>query len=399
MSRLFSDPADSGTVEATPSSEASTEESVPKAEPEGSEETKGLPEDGTGSTESEDGSADADIEALIQQFAKEHHLDLEDEHQKLIAKRLADKEAMIQKLQKGAAATGAKESKNYLADFQKKLDGEAAAAAEDTEETPEVTPTEKLKEEVVAAPSDRLKLNDIGDVWENGEQAAEAYNAAWQEGNYRKASEIETSLFKRRMLSIGLPFTMMAMEKRLESFKSELLQKDLGDVLPSVRRSVQQEQQSQAHEMAVTELKSIPGLKPIVDTMFDADSEEPLIVDGEKFPNSPLNRVLAENDELLKINVEHKDPIKAKALTLHARFLAAAKLIKAGQNKGISRDEAKDLVRTGATIAKRENGQDRVRQGLNAGSGATGLGKPKTEKTYVDTLVDLPGNKLSRLFE
>ena len=64
----------------------------------------------------------------------------------------------------------------------------------------------------------------------------------------------------------------------------------------------------------------------------------------------------------------------------------------------ITGTKARELVDAGAQMAKRESAEGRVRQTLNAGSGASGR-TPPASKNYAQELNNIEGtNVLSRLF-
>ena len=110
---------------------------------------------------------------------------------------------------------------------------------------------------------------------------------------------------------------------------------------------------------------------------------------GQEFPNTPLNRLLVKHPEIMQITATHTDPKKAERSSFIARYKLAYQMFKQSKG-GVAADTAKALVEAGRTAKDRE-AADRTRQGINAGSGTSGLGGDKSPKSYVAQLNSLPG--------
>jgi hypothetical protein len=163
-----------------------------------------------------------------------------------------------------------------------------------------------------------------------------------------------------------------------------LMQEQLGDVIPVMRQQTVERQVEANREFAIQQLEQ-GGLQDIR-TMFKPDSEQPLVVDGQEYDNTPMNRAMLQYPWLTNIVVTHENPAVAQRLTLIERYRAAGTLARAqqpatgqpvgaqpqAQATGIPADQARQLMAAGAEQARREQ-EDRARQSINSGPGATAL--------------------------
>ncbi|HUT24223.1 MAG TPA: hypothetical protein VM492_07785 [Sumerlaeia bacterium] len=354
-------------------------------EPEAGEESTA---DATGEEGGEAGEGEEDVDALIEQFAKEMGLDLNDQNQRKIAKRLADKESFIrrQKSELASLKKGGEREPDYMAEFDKSLK-EPETRAEGSEGKDRTAADAKPTE--TPAEDQPRRFGDIGDGWTKPEDAYTQLNEAYANGDFRTVHQVDTALFVRRAHAILIPEIVSMLEKRLERMKET----DLGDF----RKVAEERSHEDARDYAIGKIREIPKFSKSIDALFEVQEGDDIEFEGQKYDNTPFNQIIAKFPNLRFIQVADKDPSKALKKTYFAKFLEAAKIhdqllqggnIKAGQVKALLDDAAKN--------AKQRDAQTRVRQGLNAGSGATGLGSSKTAKNYVDELNSLPGETPTR---
>ena len=336
----------------------------------------------------ETGEAEEDVDALIEQFAKEMALDLNDPNQRKIAKRLADKESFIrrQKTELESLKKGGEREPDYMAELDKSLN-EGATGAEGTEGK-ERTAAETKPKETPAADEPR-KFGDIGDAWSKPEDAYEQLNQAYAEGDWRKVHQIDTALFVRRTAAIVLPEIDKLLGQKLDGFKQT--------ELSGLRAVTEERSQEDARDYAIGKIREIPKFAKTIDALFEVQEGDDIEFEGQKYDNTPFNQIIAKFPNLRFIQVPDKDPSKALKKTFFAKFLEAAKIYdELLQGGKIKAGQAKALLADAAEANKQRDAQTRVRQRLNAGSGATGLGSSKTAKSYVDELNSLPGEKSVR---
>jgi hypothetical protein len=176
--------------------------------------------------------------------------------------------------------------------------------------------------------------------------------------------------------------------KMLDARLKGFVEKDLGDVVPEVRRTVADRRIAQDRDFAIDQLRKA-GAEHI-DKLFVAEDGPPINFDGEDFPNTPLNRILARFPQILQITAQHADPAKAARQSFIARYKMAYQIYQQ-ESAGHSTETAKQLVQAGRESKERES-KDRARQAINAGSGKSGVGTDKSaSKSYVGHLNSLPG--------
>lgn len=227
------------------------------------------------------------------------------------------------------------------------------------------------------------RYGDIGDNWQTVDDAIKAEQLAWESGDPRKVAEVKNAVFLRQFDS------QMGIIKRIAQAEARiLLQQQLGDLIPSVRQSVETQRNESVKGFAIAELRKTPGFED-VDKMFQPTEGEKVQFGGQEYDNTPISQVLAENPEILDIRVQHPDPLEAQRLSAIRRLKAAAKIWHSKQ-AGINPTTAKQLVNAGAEMAARQAGEA-ARQSMNAGPTATGLGQ-KANDTYIQSIVKLPGS-------
>jgi hypothetical protein len=368
------------------------------ATPPASEETTPATDEAKGPEEAPETPAkEARREELIQQYAKEWGVNPNDPNQRKALKRVADKELFIEHL-KGQIASGkpAQEATatagEPLTEFEKSL-----IAAADAETAPpartETAPPPQTDGTKTTADAPR-GYGDIGDTWTKAEDGYTALNEAWQAGDLTKVRDIETAMFVRRADAILYPVLNSIVDQRVEAKVQAALQRDLGDVVPEVRRTVEQARSMANRDFALAEIAKLPGLDT-VGSLFQETEGPPIVFRGVEYPDTPMNRVFAENPDLLDIRVTHDskgrplDPQKAEQATFIKRYKQAARIHQMKQ-QGIDPKKANELVRAGEQVNERRNA-DRTRQALNSGAGATGRGADKGSDSYVKGLMQVPG--------
>lgn len=309
------------------------------------------------------------LNELINKFAKDHpELDPANAAHLKILNRMANQEKFIRELKaKGVPQDGLTE---YERGLMKPADAPAAAAERpaDASRAGAQEPTSYFE-------------GDPGVGWKSPNDAYAQMAKAWsKEGgpDYDLINKVEQGIFHRRAEQSGYVTAQQA-----EQMLDKVIQSRLGDVLPHVRETVEMQRSEANKEFAIAELEKLPEWAGIRELYKEADGEPPLVINGEQHPNTPLNRILMENPEILDINVRHKDDIAAERLTYMARYKA---VLRASQRGKIDEKKANALLQAGVKSAQRTS-SDRTRQGIN--SGTTG-GLPNGKKTgsFVQGLVD-----------
>lgn len=239
-----------------------------------------------------------------------------------------------------------------------------------------------------------IRYGDIGDNWTSALDAINAEQAAWETGKPEAVLAVKNAVFLRQFDSQRPIIEAMARQIAKSEADRIVQEYKLNEVVPTVRQTMEAQQRQEMQDFAVNELSRSPGFED-VGQMFE-------VVDGPKIPwtdpktgqtqlydDCPLSRILIENPEILDIQATHPDPKEAHRLTSVRRLRLAAKAWKAKQ-ASISPDAAKQLVDAGAAMASRKAG-DAVRQGINAGPSATGLGA-KADQSYTQSMLNLPGS-------
>jgi hypothetical protein len=234
-----------------------------------------------------------------------------------------------------------------------------------------------------AAPSGPSKYGDVGDDWKTPEDSLSALNEAWADNNLQQVHEIERARFRRNFDTDIAPALFPYLAKMMESKLDEYYQRQLGDVVPEVRRTVADRQTAEAVEFALDELRSA-GAEDL-DSLFVEEEGPPIVFEGEQFANTPLNRVLTRHPEILRIQEHHQDPAKAQRKTLISRYKLAYQIYKQGAG-GVTAETARKLVEAGREGRQRDN-QDRARQAINAGPGSSGHGEQSKSGSYVRDII------------
>jgi len=335
------------------------------------------------------------VEQLIAEFAQEHpDLDPQNPNHQKVLKRLADKELFIRKQQAkilGEARNGAPKetAPEELTAFERALQADASKTDKPAEKAPETAP-----DKPAAAQPERMKFGDIGDSWQSPKDAYAALGEAYQANDIDKAKEIEDAMFARRYFEMAQR-TMPSLQSLIE----RIVEQRYGTTLRPVQEQLEDDRIAQLRGEVVGELKATKGNEDIEDLLTPDDKEPVLEYEGMQFPNNAINRAFAAHPELLEIRATHKDPAVADRLTLTKQFRAAASYARLeGNRNNLDPAKAQQLVDAGKTLAQKAE-QDRVRQGLNAGNGATGLGSNAAPTSFVKGLSPSGEISFSSLFQ
>lgn len=338
-------------------------------------------------------TGDAKFDALIDHFAARTRLSPKRPEDFKTLQTLVHKQLYIQKLQdenkvlKTPGAAAQQQQQGPLTEFEKTLlegvSGKPAAA------TPGAEPARTATGAPAKPSGDQpYPYNDAGKAWRNAADAYVDLGKAWgtaselaEKGDpagFQRIAEVEAAIFQRRFDDIAIP----ALAEMLPGVIEQIIQQRIGDVLPSARRSADREELAVARDFAIGELAKTPGYEQIQELIAEDDGE-PVVFDGEQFPSTPLNRIMAENPWILKIQESHKDTDTARRLTFLQRYRAAHAIFTRGQ---VDASKAKSLMKAGEKLANRKKAEQ-VRQALNAGKGA-GLSSGQSDSgSYVAELV------------
>lgn len=341
-----------------------------------------------------------EVEALVQQFAKEHGLDPTnlDPTQRNLLKRLADKEAYVRYLDTPKPAAPAAALSHEMSAFERSLLGDEPEKPAEAAKPAAAEPPKPVE----AAPAPQTGFGDIGDKWAaepNPEVAAyNDWNQALADGDFAKLSQINRAIFRRNFVADALP----AIQKMSEEIASRVIQERLGDVMPDIRRTAEFQRDADYRNQAVGELRKDPELAPVIDDLYKPQSEQKITVHGVQVPDTPLNRILSENPWIAETTFQGKDERATelrttyKQLEIVARMYLQRKSNSAGAapqqpvngKTPVAPEAAQQLLDAGRKIEERA-AQDRLRQGINAGASA-GSGSDG-EDSYVSQLVNMPG--------
>jgi hypothetical protein len=340
------------------------------------------PEQETESAEQPSYSKDPVInDLIINKFAKDHpELDPANPAHLKILNRMANQEKYIRELKTKT------QPQDRLTDFERSVMNPTAAS-----------PAPVAQPELPAAPAPGVGKpyfeGDPGVAWKSPNDAYAQMAQAWtKEGgpDFETLNKVDQGIFHRRAQAFGYLTAEQAQE-----MVERTIQDRLGDVLPHVRETVEMQISQQDKEFALAELSKSEEWADIAQ-LETVDNAEPLVVVNpftgkqEQHENTPLNRILADNPEILEISITRnaKGQLLSKRdserLTYMARFRAAGRISKRGQ---MDEGKASKILEAGAKQAERQNG-DRVRQGLNGGRGATGLPNGKKTGSLVHELVN-----------
>lgn len=332
----------------------------------------------------------AQEQELMFKLAEQYGLDPSDPAQARTLRRLAHKEMMIQKLQGQGPANAAGQP---LTEFERSLIEQSKQSKEPGQEA---KPPEAAKP-TAAPPETPLRYGDIGDTWKSPEEAYQQWEEAFNKNDYARMDEIQRAQSVRWFDKDVLPKLGKLFDFRIQQMIGQFRDKELGSVLQPIKQTLEQRQVADDAEFALRQLESTEGFDSIRNLLKTEEGPD-IEINGELFKNTPMNRIVADNPWIGNIRVDHADPSTARRLTMIERYRAAHSIQAKQKPSGLAPEVASDLVKAGATMASRTP-NDRVRQSLNAGSGASSSA-PKGSNSYVEGLVNLPGSRaFSSLFK
>lgn len=320
-------------------------------------------------------------EARILALAKEHGLD-PTAHRKALEllvlqeKRIADKDDYIGTLSQADA---------WLTDFEKSLTkGQPDAAAQTKKEE---APAPRQPQPF--SPSGPIRLGDVGDAWNTPADAAKDLYEAFSDQNIAKAAQIQEAWFSRQMMGT-MPHLLQYVQEMVQGHINQFREKEFGEVRQTVEQAKQARMRDSAYDAAVSDLTAKPALKQLWDEMNKATGE--FEFNGQTWADKPLNRILSEYPEILKIRVEDPNPEKAWRLTAIEQYRAAMRIYAKQKASTLTAKKAEALVTAGTEQAKREAGKERARQKLNA-SGARGQAPLSDDDKWLDDMAKSRGSQ------
>jgi hypothetical protein len=306
---------------------------------------------------------------------KDFKYDLNDPREFAILRRAAEKEVELAKRTKGE---GDAAPADELTEFER------AAGIEDQPATEkpgaDTAQTAGAGEDLPPG-----KYGDIGDNWKAPRDSYIAEQQAWENGgdppDYDTLHQIQVARTVRILDAVAGP-TISALRQEIATLKSQL-----SEVAPHVKQTLARNEQAQSRRFAVTELAKVKGFEE-VEKLFEEEDGPPVEFGGEKFANTPFNRICKSNPEILNIVVPEDSaearraakqrgitPARAaRDLTNISRFRMAARIARQGR---VAPAQAQALVDAGAEAAKRQQ-RDTIRQGLNSGAGTKPGGSVRT---------------------
>jgi hypothetical protein len=382
--------------------QSATESTVPQGEATADAPS---PEQPTG-----DQPSDPEFDALLQKIAGEEQWDLNDPTDRAAAEKAAKREQRL--LNEKAATDPGQAEAATLTEIERQLFGESEPAQPAKEA---VQPQQEQQPPV--QPQAPGKYGDIGDEWKDFGDAFTAEMNEWTAVSkamesgaqpsaalFAKLHQIRHADFIRRLDSV-YPVIMQNVQRIAEQITDKRMESQLGDVLGDVRQSVEERRLATAKEQALSDLEKATGFEKIRELYKDEGGKvqmrDPETGKFVSAPNTPLNRILQSNPDILNIEVSRDrsgnplPPAMADRLTYIARLRAAYRILSAQR---VNPQTAQALVDAGRQDAVRRQ-QDRARQALNSGSGASTRGAGTEAKGLVDELAAHGGGKsFSSLF-
>lgn len=205
---------------------------------------------------------------------------------------------------------------------------------------------------------------DIGDQlgWRNAQDAYTAFMDAGSKGDVRAVAEINQAIFARQ-LEAWAPALFGQVEARLQ----HMLKEDLGPVFETVKQNSERRMHQQAEQAAIEGLKKNQTIAKVWDDLFKPLSNEPITDSrGARMTDNSINRIVRDNPHILDIHVPHPDPRISAQATWEKQYKAVIQIHMRNRQSANPQNAGK-LIKAGADMAKRQAGQDRARQSLNAG--------------------------------
>ncbi len=316
-------------------------------------------------------------EARIAELAKQYGLDprihrkvLEDFY--AVEKRNVDGQDYIQQL---------KENDRWLTDFEKELQnpGQVTTAAK----------TEQPRPANGVAITDAPAFNDGYDHWKTPSDAATDLYAAWQAGDTQKAAQINQAVFTRQFRD-SLPLLNGIFQRMLDERLNVFRDQELGEIIPDYQARKTAQSQNRAYDEAVADIGKDPARKALWEEMNKSSGT--FDFNGQKYPDTPLNRIFAEFPGFLKVQVQHKDPKTAYRLTAIEQYRLAMGVYASRKRSAINPQTAAALVQAGAEQKTREIGKARAKQALNAGGTRAGQAPLSDDEQWIKNMSKSKGS-------
>jgi len=348
-------------------------------------------EEPIGDTQAIEGELDA---TALDELASEEKLDLNDPTQRAMAERLLYREMKF----KAAAETSVEEE--AFSEFEREVYGEEEPSQEQYQQDQREHPRQEQQRQQVQPQEVKMHgrwpvMQDVGQRWQ---QWSDAHQAEMEElgrigedidkgrkPDFTNLSQIRDAQFRRYMIE-NLPYLHNIMVNTTKG----LITESMGPILPQVNAMAAQRDQTQAKELALGDLERMSEYKGVRNLMKPGEGtitfKDPETGQTAEFDNTPMNRILIKNPEILRIQVPHKDPRVALRLTMTARYRAAMRI-----HRGASPSNTKSLLSTAVAITKKSEA-DRSRQRMNAGGVSNRGGNTTTP------VVDTAPTEWARLF-
>lgn len=371
------------------------EAAIPESEGGDEQETSDEPaesEAGEDLSESDEASEEQDAkpaQKTLEMLAQEYGLNPKDPaHRKILndmlkaQKRIADSQDYIQTL-KGQKP----EPDDLLSDFDSLFESEDEAETPPTKQTHPAAKANAPKDEGDAVDPGQpspVRFNDIGDNWKGPDDYYQQYSEVWAEvqraaeqglkPNWRAINELDIAMFNRRAHPL-IQSLRMQMARELDQIREQI-----GPVVPHFQQLAAQQRETSAQQQVVTKIMSDPKIGPVLQEMRTPNGNGLIDVEGQKVPDTPLNRTLAKNPWIMKIKGGTPEE------TYREQYKAAISMYRQSKQ---SPTTAKKLVEAGQKIQQKA-AADRTRQNINAGRGssATSAGAPSGGKTSSSPKID-----------
>lgn len=237
-------------------------------------------------------------------------------------------------------------------------------------------PLEKPAKAETAAEG-QTPIDDIGAGWKSPVDAITAENDALTEGDFEKTAKIREAVIVRYAQGMIMPTVQQMVQQALSEFSSRY----------GLNDAIQASHMADDRTFALKAAKADEELAPMVEELFKVRGDKPLVHKGQEFANTLYNEMLTKFPELLNIRVEDPNPRVAQRKTFAKRYTAAARLHAQMTKSAPAKAEA--LVSAVRKGEHRRQTTERIRQSLNAGSSASGVGQPPS-RDYAEDLNDLP---------
>lgn len=233
--------------------------------------------------------------------------------------------------------------------------------------------------------------------WHSEQDAFNAEAQAWAEYGDPDATPQQRDAAARKLAQIRdlqhrltMQSMMSDVDRLAEQKANQIIQAQLGDVLPTLRQTAAEREAEASHAFAVQELEKA-GMDGIRD-MVKPVSAEPLVVGGDVYENTPLMQMMTRFPHINRINVTHDAngkpyaPKTAERLTRIERYRAAAEMWamtaqqqppqtqQPGTQQAAPSPAAVQQAYQAGMTAAQQSAADRARQTLNSGGGATSVG-------------------------